>query len=142
MPEAHPGSSIALAVSNALVALHKEQFGRGPREARTHFAGPDVMVTVFEDALLPAEKALVELGEPMRVQEARMFFEEATRHRFIETIERIAGRKVHSFHSTCDPRTGIVLEIAVFKRASGSDVGGMVDSARAGERDEDGRAGA
>ena len=28
------------AVSNALVALHKEQFGRGPTTARSHFAGP------------------------------------------------------------------------------------------------------
>jgi hypothetical protein len=42
--ETHPGSSTVAAVSNALVALHKEQYGRGPTKARTYFAGPDVMV--------------------------------------------------------------------------------------------------
>ena len=113
--ETQTGSSIAADVSNALVALHKHQFGRGPTTARTDFAGPDVMVTVFYDALLPAEKALVEMGEVLRVLESRVFFQEATRDQFIEVIEHIVRRKVHSFHSTCDPRTGIVIEVAIFE---------------------------
>ena len=113
--------SVTMELSSALVALHKEQFGRGPTRARTEFAGPDMMVTMFHDALLPAERALVDLGESLRVQEARVFFQEATRDRFIETIERVVSRKVISFHSTCDPRAGIVLEIAVFEpRGAGS----------------------
>ena len=115
------GGSVLQAVSDALVGLHKEQFGRGPRRARTHFAGQDVLVTVFEDALLPAEKALVEIGEQMRVMEARTFFQEATRERFIETVEGIVDRKVRSFHSTCDPRTGVVIEIAVLEPPAGTD---------------------
>jgi uncharacterized protein YbcI len=69
MSETHRDSVLA-DVSNALVSLHKEQFGRGPTRAHSHFAGPDILVTVFEGALLPAEKALVEIGEPMRVLEA------------------------------------------------------------------------
>ena len=109
------GSSTQQALSNALVALHKEQFGRGPTRTRTHFAGPDVVVTIFRDALLPAEKAMVDMGELMRVQEARMFLQDATRDRFIATIEGIVGRKVESFHSTCDARNGIVIEIAILE---------------------------
>jgi uncharacterized protein YbcI len=105
--------AVTLELSNALVALHKEQFGRGPTRARTHFAGPDIAVTVFDDALLPAEKALVEMGELLHVQESRMFFQEATRDRFIAAIERVTGRKVVSFHSTCDARNGVVMEIAI-----------------------------
>jgi uncharacterized protein YbcI len=113
----HPphASSTAVALSNALVALHKEHFGRGPTNVRTHFAGPDTMVTTFYDALLPAEKALTELGQQMRVQEGRLFFQEATRDRFIATIEGIVRRKVLSFHSSCDPRAAIVIEIAIFE---------------------------
>ena len=116
-------SSTAAALSNALVALHKEQFGRGPTLARSHFAGPDVSVTIFHDALLPAEKALVDMGEQLRVQESRLFFQEATRDRFIATIEEIVGRKVVSFHSTCDARTGTVIEIAIFERRASDDDG-------------------
>jgi uncharacterized protein YbcI len=112
--------SILSDVSRAMVALHKEQFGRGPTKARTSFGGPDLMVTVLYDALLPAEKALAEMGEIMRVLEARAFFEESTRERFIQVIEQTVYRKVHSFHSTCDPRTGIVMEISLFEpRESG-----------------------
>lgn len=121
-----------------MVTLHKEQFGRGPTEARTGFAGPDVMVTVLEDALLPAEKALVEMGDALRVQEARAFFQEATRETFIQVIEQIVRRKVRSFQSACDPHRGIVMEIAVFEpRESGSDGDGAVSAERARELGQD-----
>ena len=111
---------MTMELSNALVALHKEHFGRGPTRARTNFAGPDTSVTVFHDALLPAERALVEIGEVIRVQESRVFFQEATRQRVIDTIEQVTGRKVSSFHSTCDARAGVVIEIAIFE-PEGSD---------------------
>ena len=115
MSDSPPSHSMGMELSNALVALHKEQFGRGPTRARTLFAGPDVTVTILDDALLPAEQALVELGEPVRVQEARVFCQDATRGRFIETIERVTSRKVRSFHSTCDARSGVVIEIAILE---------------------------
>ena len=51
-----PAQSMLTATSNALVALHKEQFGRGPTTARSYFAGPDALVCVLEDVLLPAER--------------------------------------------------------------------------------------
>jgi uncharacterized protein YbcI len=45
-----------------MVALHKEQFGRGPTRVRSHFAGPDALLCVMDDALLPAESKMVEMG--------------------------------------------------------------------------------
>lgn len=107
--------SVTAELSTVLVALHKEQFGRGPTKVRTEFAGPDIVVTVFHDALLPAEKELVRLGEIIRVQESRVFFQEATRTRFIAAIEQVLSRKVTSFHSTCDARNGVVIEIALLE---------------------------
>jgi uncharacterized protein YbcI len=109
------GGQLLSDISNAMVALHKEQFGRGPTRARTHFAGPDILVCVLDDVLLPAEHALVAMGEQMRVEEARLFMQRATEARFVEMIERIAGRKVHSFASASDPERGIVMEICVFE---------------------------
>ena len=134
MNEAHT-VSLLTTVSNAMVSLHKEQFGRGPSEARAGFSHPDVLVTVLFDALLPAEKALVSMGESMRVLEARTFFQEATRDRFIQTVEEIVRRKVRAFHSTCDPRAGIVVEVAIFE--PGTDGDGTLTAERAGELDED-----
>jgi uncharacterized protein YbcI len=103
------------AVSNALVALHKEQFGRGPTLARSHFAGPDSLVCILQDALLPAERAMVEMGEAQRVRESRMWFQVATSQKFIDAVERIVARKVYSFASASDPERGVVMEIFVFE---------------------------
>jgi uncharacterized protein YbcI len=102
-------------VSNAVVAMHKQQFGRGPTAARTNFAGPDTMICVLEDALLPAERALVEMGESHRVHESRMFMQVATSARFVEMAEQIIGRTVRSFSSATDPERAIVVEIFIFE---------------------------
>jgi hypothetical protein len=36
-----------------MVKLHKEQFGRGPTNARSYLAGADTLVCTLEDSLLP-----------------------------------------------------------------------------------------
>jgi uncharacterized protein YbcI len=110
---------VTQAVTSAMVALHKEHFGRGPTKARTNFAGPDTLVTVLEDALLPAEQALVKMGEQQRVRESRMFFQVATRAKWVGAVEEITGRSVYAFSSTTDPDRGMVMEVFVLERASG-----------------------
>jgi uncharacterized protein YbcI len=112
--QVHEASPPLAAVSNALVALHKEQFGRGPTRARTDWAGPDVLICIMEDALLPAERSMVEMGEAHRVQESRLFFQSATADQFISAVENIVNRQVRSFSSATDPLSGIVAEIYVF----------------------------
>ena len=107
------------AVSNALVALHKEQFGRGPTSARSYFAGPDTLVCLLEDALLPAEHALVEMGEQQRVRDARLFMQVATADRFTAKIEELVGRRVYSFVSALDADKAIAYEIFHFRSADG-----------------------
>ena len=101
-------------VSNAMVALHKEQFGRGPTRAQSHFAGADALLCVLEDALLPAERTMVEMGEQQRVRESRMFLQVATADQFIGAVEAITGRTVRAFASATDPDRGVVMENFVF----------------------------
>lgn len=103
------------AVSNALVALHKEQFGRGPTGARSYLAGPDMLICQLDDALLPAEHALVEMGEQQRVRDARLFMQVATADRFRAKIEELVGRKIYSFVSALDADRAIAYEIFVFE---------------------------
>ncbi len=113
-------TNIVVSVSNAIVRLHKEQFGRGPTHARTDFAGPDTLVCVLEGALMPAEKALVELGEEGRVRELRTLLQAGTRERFISTVEEITGRTVRGFSSAIDPEAGIVFETFAFEPLVGA----------------------
>jgi uncharacterized protein YbcI len=117
--ERHGAGPLMQEVSNAMVALHKEQFGRGPTRARTHFAGPDALLCVLEDALLPAEQAMVEMGEQQRVRETRMFFQVATADQFVATVERITGRTIRAFASATDPDRGVVFENFFFAPSDG-----------------------
>ena len=112
--EEHPTSLLA-GISNAMVALHKEQFGRGPMSARSHFAGPNVLVCVLEDALLPAERKLVQMGDHERVRETRLAFQVATSDEFVRAVEQIVGRKVRAFASATDVAQNVVFENCVFE---------------------------
>jgi uncharacterized protein YbcI len=116
MSETHAtqaGTTLA-AVSNAMVKLHKEQFGRGPTHARTDFAGRDTLVCTLENALLPAERAMVDMGEDQRVRESRTFLQAATARLFIKTVENILDRKVRAFASATDPGANVVFEVFAF----------------------------
>jgi uncharacterized protein YbcI len=110
-------SSLA-AVSNAMIALHKDQFGRGPSNARSYFAGPDALICVLEDALVPAERKLVRMGEHQRVRETRLAYQAAAEEEFVGAVERIVDRKVRAFASATDVERNVVFENFVFERES------------------------
>lgn len=98
--------SVLQAISNEMVRLFKEQFGRGPTKARTEWAGPDMLVTVLEDTLTAAERNLVVMGEHERLRETRMFFQYASVREFCEPVEKLTGRKVRAFISGIDTEAG------------------------------------
>ena len=110
----HHGNALQ-AVSNAMVKLHKEQFGRGPTNARSYYAGPDTLVCTLEDSLLPAERTMVEMGEQQRVRESRMFLQVASQDRFVAAVEELVSRKVRAFASSIDPDKGVVFEVFSFE---------------------------
>jgi uncharacterized protein YbcI len=117
---ADKGGSALQAVSNAMVRLHKEQFGRGPTTSRAFFAGPDALTCVLENVLLPAELKMIELGSADRVRDSRVAFQAATHDEFVSAVEEILGRKVFAFASAVDPASGVVFENFVFEPRDGN----------------------
>ncbi len=111
------------AVSRAMVALHKQQFGRGPTRARSHFCGRDALLCVLEEVLLPAERKMVELGEAARVRDARVEFQVATKDEFIAAVEQILYRKVNAFASGIDAENGVAFENFRFEPLGAEQVG-------------------
>jgi uncharacterized protein YbcI len=114
--DAPEGQSTSLAVSNAMVRIYKEQFGRGPTRAQTHYAGPDILITTLQDSLTPAERNLVAMGEHQRLRDTRMFFQYATEDHFRSTVEEIVGRKVVAFVSGIDTHADVSIEVFYFDR--------------------------
>lgn len=92
----------SMEISNAMVGLYKQQFGRGPTKAKTHWGGSDLITVVLEDTLTPAERNLVKMGEHQRLRDLRLFFQYASVREFCEPVEQITGRKVRAFFSSID----------------------------------------
>src|SRR5215218_5066953 len=98
------GSSLLQDVSNEMVRLYKEQFGRGPTRVRTDWAGHDALLCTLQDSMTPAERNLVAMGEHQRLRDTRMFFQYASVDEFVSTVERITGRTVRAFVSGIDTK--------------------------------------
>ncbi len=114
-PDERRGLQLA-ELSNAMVHIYKEQFGRGPTKTVTHYAGPDILITSLENSLTPAERRMAEMGEHQRLRDIRMFFQHATETQFIDTVERITGRKVRAFVSGIDTEKDVSSEVFYLER--------------------------
>jgi uncharacterized protein YbcI len=110
---ARPGDvpSVTSQISNEMVRLYKELFGRGPTRARTNFAGPNSILVTLEDSMTPAERTMAELGEHQRLRDVRLFFQHARAQDFRDTIERLTGRRVRAFVSGMDTHQDVASEV-------------------------------
>jgi uncharacterized protein YbcI len=111
-----PGDAQAMmvAISNEMVGIYKDQFGRGPTKARTHWCGRDILAVVLENTLTTSERSLLKLGEHERLHDLRMLFQHAAEREFCETVERLTGRAVRSFTSGFDSKVdGLSVEFFV-----------------------------
>lgn len=110
-----------LEISNAMVRLYKEAFGRGPTKARAQFAGRDTLVVVLESSLTVAERNLVAMGEHQRLREARLFFQYALEDQFRAIVERALGRRTMAFISGIDAERDVAMEIFTLESEDGAE---------------------
>ncbi len=106
-----PGQSQLSELSNAMVRIYKEKFGRGPTQAKTSYAGHDTIICTLKDSMTPAEQNLVAMGEHQRLRDVRMFFQHATEREFVDTVEQITGRTVEAFVSGIDTTKDVSSEV-------------------------------
>jgi len=98
-------------LSNAMVRLYKDLFGRGPTKARTDFAGPDVLVSTLENSLTHAERKMADAGDHQRLRDLRIYFQYVSEEEFIGTVEQITGRRVRAFVSGIDTKQDVATEL-------------------------------
>jgi uncharacterized protein YbcI len=98
-------------LSNAMVRLYKELFGRGPTKARSDFAGPDLIVSRLEHSLTRIERHMANAGEHERLRDLRMHFQYMSEEQFVGTVEEITGRKVRAFVSGIDTKRDVSAEL-------------------------------
>lgn len=100
-----------LQISNAMVRLYKEAYGRGPTKARAQFAGPDTLVILLEDTMTVVDRNLAAMGEHERLRESRLFFQHALEDQFRAVIENTLGRRTVAFISGIDSRHDVAIEV-------------------------------
>lgn len=126
--EHHAASALSdrspmLEISNAMVRLYKEAFGRGPTKARAQFAGADTLIVILESSLTVAERNLVAMGEHQRLREARLFFQYALEDQFRAIVEQALGRRTVAFVSGIDTQRDVAMEVFTLESASGETAG-------------------
>ena len=92
------GGELNAAITSALVGIHTEHLGRGPKSASTFHHG-NVLVTLMYDVLTPAEKTLARRQHTDAVNNIRHLFQRTMEADFREAVERITGRHVVAFIS-------------------------------------------
>jgi len=103
----HAGEQLA-AVTNGIVKLFRDYYGRGPTKAKSYMLDDRILVCVLEDTMTRVERTLVESGHGHKVRDVRLTFQEAMADEFKGTVTEVMGRQVIAYHSqlTLDPDIG------------------------------------
>jgi uncharacterized protein YbcI len=108
------GQSLLLQISNAMVRMQKEFFGKGPTKAKSYMFD-DLLLVVMREGLTTAEKTMLEFGHPNQVRQFRQLFQDEMTERLTGMVEELTGRKVVNYQSQVLFDPDMSLEIFVFE---------------------------
>jgi uncharacterized protein YbcI len=109
-PQNH--GDVLTAISDGLVALLKEYYGRGPTRTKSYYQD-DLVVCVLRGGFTRVEQTLLEGGRGSAVIQQRMAFQDLMRDRFETVIESATGRKVIGYMSGNQQAPDIMCEVFI-----------------------------
>ena len=107
-----PTGETRTAISDGIVALLKEFYGRGPDRTKTYVNG-ELVVCLLRGGFTRVEQTLREGGHGEDVIRQRMAFQEVMRERFTRVVEDATGRKVIGFMSGNQQEPDMICEVFV-----------------------------
>jgi uncharacterized protein YbcI len=104
----HAGEELA-GVTNGIVRLFSEYYGRGPTKAKSYLLDDKIVVCVLENTMTTVERTLCAAGNGAMVREVRLTFQEAMADSFMSTVSEAMGQPVLSYHSQLllEPDVGV-----------------------------------
>jgi uncharacterized protein YbcI len=122
MPESDvtDNSNPRLRISNEIVHLHSEYYGRGPSKAKTYIQD-DLVVVVLEETFTPAERTLLERGAGESIHDLRRRFQEVMQEQFKAIVEEAMGRPVRAFMSQTALDEDVAIEVFLLGESASSD---------------------
>ena len=112
-----PAGPLRQDISNTIVTLFKQRFGRGPMTCRTYLES-DLVVLVMSGGYTPGEQTMFEAGKWHDVRQARLAWQDSMEARFVEVIERLTQRSVKAFMSANHQGPDITVELFVLDGGS------------------------
>ena len=103
---------VLTAISEGMVGLLKDFYGRGPTRTKTYLED-DLVVCLLRGGFSRVERTLLEGGRGSSVIRQRMEFQELMRQRFEDVIERATGRRVIGFMSGNQQDPDIMCEVFI-----------------------------
>jgi uncharacterized protein YbcI len=103
---------VLTAISEGLVALLKEFYGRGPTRVKSYYSD-DLVCCILRGGFSRVEETLLQGGRGQAVIEQRMAFQDLMRHRFEQVIEDATGRPVIGFMSGNQQDPDMMCEVFV-----------------------------
>ena len=100
------------AISDGMVALLKEFYGRGPTRTKSYYAD-DLVVCVLRGGFSRVEQTLLEGGRGSSVIQQRMDFQDVMRKRFARVIQDATGRRVIGFMSGNQQEPDMMCEVFI-----------------------------
>ena len=100
------------AISDGMVALLKEFYGRGPTRAKSYYED-DLVVCVLRGGFSRVEETLLAGGRGQAVIQQRMEFQEVMRERFAKVIEGATGKRVIGFMSGNQQDPDLMCEVFI-----------------------------
>jgi uncharacterized protein YbcI len=96
-------------ISNEIVRLQAEYYGKGPTRAKTYLV-EDLVVVVLEESFTRAEKTLAQRGEREAIEHIRRRFQQQMADEFTSVVEQATGRKVRVFLSETNIEQDVSVE--------------------------------
>ena len=103
---------VLTAISDGIVALLKQFYGRGPTRTKSYYED-DLVVCLLRGGFSRVEQTLLEGGRGAAVIQQRMEFQDLMRERFAAVIERATGRRVIGFMSGNQQDPDIMCEVFI-----------------------------
>jgi uncharacterized protein YbcI len=105
------GGQLLAVISNRIVGILREHYGRGPMKAKTYVLDDLVVVVLRGIGYTPLEKTIMDSGQPERVVGMREDFHRVMANLYKQTIEELTGRQVVAFLSQAHVDPDITIEI-------------------------------
>jgi uncharacterized protein YbcI len=109
-----------LRISNEIVHLHSEYYGRGPSKAKTYIQD-DLVVVVLEETFTLAERTLIDRGEAEPIHDIRRRFQHVMGEQFKAIVEDATGRPVRAFMSELSVEEDVAVEVFLLGEAPSGD---------------------